>query len=215
MSTVVFIANLIFQRSPWKLVSQNDTLKMVFLILWWQLVFCTKKVVPWINCSWKRYGSYCPCSSLFRTIAWLCSFFNPFKLREILIMFLVPGWHIFNWSPISCFFFYLTTIVQRFLFLGLSVLSLIPSVTFSAFLYWYIVFLISQAFRICCQDLFFARSRNTPTAQGLVGNVSSANPLEAAFKPARSMTERVNVVGELVNIKVSSPVDADFSIQVS
>lgn len=114
MSTVVFIANLIFQRSPWKLVSQNDTLKMVFLILWWQLVFCTKKVVPWINCSWKRYGSYCPCSSLFRTIAWLCSFFNPFKLREILIMFLVPGWHIFNWSPISCFFFTLQLLSNVF-----------------------------------------------------------------------------------------------------
>lgn len=187
---------------------------MVFLILWRQLVFCTEKVVPWINCSWKRYGSYCPCSWLFLTIVWLCSFFNPFKLREILRMFLVPGWHIFNWSPISCFvlsYNYCPT----FSFPRSCVLSVIPSVTFSAFLYWYIVFLISQAFRICCQDLFFARSRNTPTAQGLVGNVSSANPLEAAFKPARSMTERVNVVGELVNIKVSSPVDADFSIQVS
>ena len=45
--------------------------------------------------------------------------------------------------------------------------------------------------------------------------MSSANPLETAFKPTRSMTERVNVVGELVNIKVSSPVDADFSVQVS
>ena len=63
--------------------------------------------------------------------------------------------------------------------------------------------------------MFFARSRNTPTAQGLVGNVSSASPLETAFKPARSMTERVNVVGELVNIKVSSPINADFSVQVS
>ena len=28
------------------------------------------------------------------------------------------------------------------------------------------------------------------------------------------MTERVNVVGELVDIKVSSLVDADFSVQV-
>ncbi len=62
--------------------------------------------------------------------------------------------------------------------------------------------------------MFFARARNTPTAQRLVGNVSSASPLETAFKPTRSMTERVNVVGELVNIKVSSPVDADFSVQV-
>lgn len=62
--------------------------------------------------------------------------------------------------------------------------------------------------------MFFARARNTPTAQRLVGNVTSASPLETAFKPTRSMTERVNVVGELVNIKVSSPVDADFSVQV-
>lgn len=75
--------------------------------------------------------------------------------------------------------------------------------------------LFVQAFRICCQDMFFARSRNTPTAQGLVGNTSSASPLETAFKPARTMTERVNVVGELVNIKLSSPIDADFSVQVS
>lgn len=44
--------------------------------------------------------------------------------------------------------------------------------------------------------------------------MSSPNPLETAFKPARSMTERVNVVGELVDIKVSSLVDADFSVQV-
>lgn len=48
-----------------------------------------------------------------------------------------------------------------------------------------------------------------------MGNVSSASPLETAFKPTRSMTEKVNVVGELVNIKVSSPVDADFSVQVN
>ena len=63
--------------------------------------------------------------------------------------------------------------------------------------------------------MFFARSRNTPTARGLVGGVSSASPLETALKPARTMTEKVNVVGELVNIKVSSPIDADFSVQVS
>lgn len=48
-----------------------------------------------------------------------------------------------------------------------------------------------------------------------MGNVSSASPLETAFKLTRSMTEKVNVVGELVNIKVSSPVDADFSVQVN
>lgn len=70
-----------------------------------------------------------------------------------------------------------------------------------------------KAFRLCCQDLFFARSRNTPSAQGLAGTRSSPNPLETAFKTTRSMTERVNVVGELVDIKVSSPVDADFSVQ--
>ncbi|XP_015775930.1 PREDICTED: uncharacterized protein LOC107354046 isoform X1 [Acropora digitifera] len=70
-----------------------------------------------------------------------------------------------------------------------------------------------KAIRICCQDMFFARSRNTSTARGLVGGVSSASPLETALKPARTMTEKVNVVGELVNIKVSSPIDADFSVQ--
>ena len=48
-----------------------------------------------------------------------------------------------------------------------------------------------------------------------MGGVSNASPLETALKPARTMTERVNVVGELVNIKVSSPIDADFSVQVS
>ena len=70
--------------------------------------------------------------------------------------------------------------------------------------------------RIVCQDMFFARSRSTGgVARGLGANVpAGVNPLDAAFKNTNTMGEKVNVVGDLVNIKVSGPVDTDFSLQV-
>ena len=62
--------------------------------------------------------------------------------------------------------------------------------------------------------MFFARSRATPTAQSLVGGTAGSSPLEAAFKRTATMDERVNVVGELVNIKVSRAVENHFSVTV-
>ena len=70
--------------------------------------------------------------------------------------------------------------------------------------------------RIVCQDMFFARSRKTgEVARGRDVNVpSGVNPLTAAFKNTNTLSEKVNVVGDLVNIKVTGPVDTDFSLQV-
>ena len=63
--------------------------------------------------------------------------------------------------------------------------------------------------------MFFARSRNTSTAQSLLSGTPGPSPLEAAFKQTKSVNDRVNVVGELVNIKVSRAVDTEFSMSVS
>ena len=70
--------------------------------------------------------------------------------------------------------------------------------------------------RICCQDMFFARSRNTPLAQELVGGMITPGqtPLETAFRYSHSMTDKENVVSELVNLKVTGPVDVDFTNKV-
>lgn len=65
--------------------------------------------------------------------------------------------------------------------------------------------------RICCQDLFFARARSTDAAHTLV---NSKTPLENAFQHVTTMSERTNVVSELLNIKVSSINDTDYSPQV-
>lgn len=70
--------------------------------------------------------------------------------------------------------------------------------------------------RVVCQDMFFARSRQTGgVARGRDANQpSGANPLHVAFRNTSTLGDKVNVVGDLVNIKVSGPMDMDFSLQV-
>ena len=69
--------------------------------------------------------------------------------------------------------------------------------------------------RICCQDMFFQRSR--PSSQ----NMSSDNPtllydtFKATFSQQTAVQDRVNIVEELVNMKVVGSSDNDFSIKVS
>ena len=64
--------------------------------------------------------------------------------------------------------------------------------------------------------MFFSRSRNASTTKSLL-SLPSANgraALESAFNVARTQDERVNVVGELVDSKVSGPMQLEFSEQV-
>lgn len=70
--------------------------------------------------------------------------------------------------------------------------------------------------RICCQDLFFSRARFTDAAHTLVNGAieSGKSPLEKAFQHVRSISQRTNVVSELVNIKVTSINDVDYSEKV-
>jgi predicted AAA+ superfamily ATPase len=70
--------------------------------------------------------------------------------------------------------------------------------------------------RICCQDLFFARARSTDAAHTLVNGATTngKSPLEKAFQHVTSMPQRTNVVSELVNIKVTSINDVDYSPKV-
>jgi hypothetical protein len=71
--------------------------------------------------------------------------------------------------------------------------------------------------QICCQDLFFSRARSTDAAHTLVngGTTNGKSPLEKAFQAVTTMTQRTNVVSELVNIKVTSINDVDYSPKVS
>lgn len=70
--------------------------------------------------------------------------------------------------------------------------------------------------RICCQDMFFARARSTNAARSLTEDSSNAKtPLEKAFQHVSTMAQRTNVVSELVDIKVTSVTDVDYSPQVS
>ena len=70
--------------------------------------------------------------------------------------------------------------------------------------------------RICCQDLFFSRARSTDAAHSLVNDTTEngKSPLEKAFQHVSTMTQRTNVVNELVNIKVTSINDVDYSSKV-
>ena len=73
-----------------------------------------------------------------------------------------------------------------------------------------------QALKIICQDMFFSRSRTTPTSQRILGvpvNSSNRAALETAFKIARTQDEKTNVTGELLEMKVTLPTEAEFSEQ--
>lgn len=78
-------------------------------------------------------------------------------------------------------------------------------------------FLTWQALRVICQDMFFSRSRNTPSATNLAGSniMESRRALESALTGVRNADDRMNVIGELVDMKVDSPVNMDYSSQVN
>lgn len=72
-----------------------------------------------------------------------------------------------------------------------------------------------KAMRVCCQDMFFSRSRSTPTT-ALLTDIPSQNrmlgtPLEQAFKVMKKPSHKLNVVKELVDVKVNDPISQDFT----
>ena len=80
--------------------------------------------------------------------------------------------------------------------------------------------LFLQALRICCQDMFFGRSRTSPTAFALTGTLPSLqngekhNPLHNAFRYTENTAHRLNVVEELFNTKINQPLEKDVSNEV-
>jgi hypothetical protein len=74
-----------------------------------------------------------------------------------------------------------------------------------------------QALRVVCQDMFFSRTNNSAPAQSVMGapSVGSRTALEAALGQTRSADEKMNVVGDLVDMKVDGPTQLDFSEQVT
>lgn len=69
-----------------------------------------------------------------------------------------------------------------------------------------------RAMRICCQDLFFARSRSSGVTDRLeVGRGSSI--IESAFTGATTTAQKRNVVEELINVKVTGPSEVNFSAE--
>ena len=75
-----------------------------------------------------------------------------------------------------------------------------------------------QALKVVCQDMFFSRSRSTPTSRGLMGitgsQVKGRAALEAALRIGRNPEEKSNVTGELLDIRVTVPTEKEFSEQV-
>lgn len=77
-----------------------------------------------------------------------------------------------------------------------------------------------KALRICCQDMFFGRSRSCPNASVLTGSsfISKGgkvlNPLHNAFRYTETTVHRLNVVEELFNVKVNQPMEKDVSNEV-
>ena len=67
--------------------------------------------------------------------------------------------------------------------------------------------------RICCQDMFFQRSRSTRVASGLPDDSASYGAFKAAFNQPSTVEERMNVVEELVNMKVIGSSATDFSFR--
>ena len=71
-----------------------------------------------------------------------------------------------------------------------------------------------QAMKEVCQDMFFSRSRSSPAAQSMLGTASPRPVLENALTGAVAPDDKVNAIGELVDMKVDAPTQVDFSDQV-
>lgn len=73
---------------------------------------------------------------------------------------------------------------------------------------------VLQAMRICCQDMFFQRSRPSAPAMPSDNGASLYDTFKATFSQTNAVQDRINVVEELVNLKVIGTSDTDFSIKV-
>lgn len=62
--------------------------------------------------------------------------------------------------------------------------------------------------------MFFSRSRNSPAAQSMLATASPRPTLENAMTGAVAPDDKVNAIGELIDMKVDSPTQMDFSDQV-
>ena len=73
-----------------------------------------------------------------------------------------------------------------------------------------------QCLKVVCQDMFFSRTKQSSVAQSVMGSsVNSRQILEQALAPlAKKSDDKVNVVGELVEMKVDQPVANEYSPQV-
>lgn len=74
-----------------------------------------------------------------------------------------------------------------------------------------------QCLKVVCQDMFFSRSKTSPTSLSVIGHSStnSRPALEQALAPlAKKTDDKSNVIGELVDMKVEGPVRTEFSPQV-
>jgi len=72
--------------------------------------------------------------------------------------------------------------------------------------------------RVCCQDMFFSRSRSTPSGHQLLNIPASRDqsrmlgtPLEHMFKKAQKQSQKLNAVKELLDVKIKDPIEQDFS----
>jgi hypothetical protein len=72
-----------------------------------------------------------------------------------------------------------------------------------------------QALTLVCQDMFLSRSRNSAAAQSMMGAASPRPALENALTGNVSSDDKVNAIGELVNLRVDDPTNMDFSDQVN
>lgn len=74
-----------------------------------------------------------------------------------------------------------------------------------------------QALKVVCQDMFFSRARGASTAQDNLGAtaLNSRSVLEQALTGSLSPDDRINAIGELVQMRVDKPTYLDFSETVS
>ena len=78
-------------------------------------------------------------------------------------------------------------------------------------------FVCFQCLKVVCQDMFFSRSKSSPTSMSVIGQptANSRPALEQALAPlAKKADDRTNVIGELVDMKVDGPIRTEFSPQV-
>ena len=78
-----------------------------------------------------------------------------------------------------------------------------------------------QTMRVCCQDMFFSRSRSTQVGHQLLSIPATreqsrmlGSPLEHMFRKAPKQSQKLNAVKELLDVKIKDPVEQDFSNEV-